>query len=58
MQLQNWMFFSLTVLKKTSYDELSDDAKSFIKNIENQLNTPVTIIGTGPAINHVVDRRN
>ncbi len=43
---------------KTSYDELSDDAKSFIKNIENKLNTPVTIIGTGPAINDVVDRRN
>ena len=43
---------------KTSYDELSDDAKSFIKNIEKELNTPVTIIGTGPAINDVVDRRN
>jgi adenylosuccinate synthase len=43
---------------KTSYDELSGDAKSFIKNIENELHTPVTIIGTGPAINDVVDRRN
>jgi len=43
---------------KTSYDELSDDAKSFIKNIENKLNTPVTIIGTGPSINDIVDRRN
>ena len=43
---------------KTSFDELSEDAKSFIKNIENELNTPVTIIGTGPAINDVVDRRN
>ena len=42
---------------KTSYDELSDDAKDFIKNIEDKLNTPVTIIGTGPAINDVVDRR-
>ena len=42
---------------KTSFDELSEDAKSFIKNIENELNTPVTIIGTGPAINDVVDRR-
>ena len=43
---------------KTSYDELSGDAKSFIKNIENKLNTPVTIIGTGPSINDIVDRRN
>ena len=39
-------------------DELSEDAKSFIKNIENELNTPVTIIGTGPGIDDVVDRRN
>ncbi|MDH3204482.1 MAG: adenylosuccinate synthetase [Nitrosopumilus sp.] len=43
---------------KTSFDELSDDAKSFIKNIENELNTPVTIIGTGPGVNDVIDRRN
>ena len=44
--------------EKTFQDELSNDAKSFIKNIEKELNTPVTIIGTGPAINDVVDRRN
>jgi len=43
---------------KTSFDELSEDAKLFIKNIENELNTPVTIIGTGPNINDVIDRRN
>ena len=42
---------------KTSYEEISDEAKSFIKNIEDKLNTPVTIIGTGPAINDVIDRR-
>ena len=42
---------------KTSFDELNDDAKAFIKNIEEKLNTPVTIIGTGPAINDVIDRR-
>ncbi len=42
----------------TSYDELSEKAKSFIKNIESRLNTPVTIIGTGPAINDIIDRRN
>ncbi len=43
---------------KTSYDKLSDDAKAFIKNIEIELNTPVTIIGTGPGVYDVVDRRN
>ncbi len=43
---------------KTSFEEISDEAKSFIKNIEEKLNTPVTIIGTGPAINEVIDRRS
>ncbi len=42
----------------TSYNDLPQNAKSFIKNIEQKLNTPVTIIGTGPAINDVIDRRN
>ena len=42
---------------KTSYEEISEDAKSFIKNIEDNLKVPVTIIGTGPAINDVIDRR-
>ena len=42
---------------KTSFEELSKDAQSFINNIENKLNTPVTIIGTGPAINEINNRR-
>ena len=42
---------------KTSYDELTDDAKSFIKNIEDQLNVPVTLLGTGPTVNDIIDRR-
>jgi adenylosuccinate synthase len=41
----------------TSFEELSSDAKSFIKNIEEKLSTPVTIIGTGPNVNEVIDRR-
>ena len=43
---------------KTSFSELSDDAKNFVLKIENELNTPVTIIGTGPAVNDVIDRRS
>lgn len=42
----------------TSYTDLPENAKSFIKNIEQKLNKPVTIIGTGPIINDVIDRRN
>ncbi|MCJ8306811.1 MAG: adenylosuccinate synthetase [Nitrosopumilus sp.] len=43
---------------ETLFDKLSDDAKAFIKNIEDKLNTPVTIIGTGPDIYDVIDRRS
>lgn len=42
---------------KTSYDDLSSEAKSFIKKIEDELGVPVTILGTGPAINETIDRR-
>ncbi|MEK0366341.1 MAG: adenylosuccinate synthetase [Nitrosopumilus sp.] len=42
---------------ETLFDNLSKEAKAFIKNIEDKLNTPVTIIGTGPDINDVIDRR-
>ena len=40
-----------------SMDELSSDAKSFIKNIEDKLEVPVTLIGTGPLVDDVVDLR-
>lgn len=42
---------------KNCYSDLSDDAKLFLENIENKLNTPVTLIGTGPSVNDVIDRR-
>jgi adenylosuccinate synthase len=42
---------------KTSYEELSDQAKSFIQKIEDELSVPVTIIGTGPETNAIIDRR-
>ena len=40
-----------------SMNELSSDAKSFIKNIEEKLEVPVTLIGTGPFVDDVVDIR-
>lgn len=42
---------------KTSYGSLDEEAKSFVKNIEDKLGVPVTLIGTGPAINDIIDRR-
>ena len=42
---------------KTSYDELSDEAKFFIKKIEDELGVPVTLLGTGPTVDDIIDRR-
>jgi adenylosuccinate synthase len=40
-----------------SFSDLSSPAKYFIKNIEDQLKVPVTLIGTGPDVNDIIDRR-
>ena len=42
---------------KISFDSLNTEAKSFIKKIETNLNVPVTLIGTGPNVNDVIDIR-
>jgi len=42
---------------KTSYDNLSQKAKEFIKKIESELGVPVTILGTGPAMHEIIDMR-
>lgn len=40
-----------------SYQELSQKAKTFIKNVEKEIKVPVTLIGTGPGTLEIVDRR-
>tara|TARA_B100001750_G_scaffold189168_1_gene158996 strand:- start:290 stop:1129 length:840 start_codon:yes stop_codon:yes gene_type:complete len=40
-----------------SFNDLDDKAKSFIKNIEERLQVPVTLIGTGPLVNDIIDVR-
>ena len=40
-----------------SFNDLNDDARSFIKNIEDKLEAPVTLIGTGPLLDDVIDIR-
>jgi adenylosuccinate synthase len=40
------------------FDKLSADAKKFISDIEGELGLKVTLIGTGPEIYDVVDRRS
>jgi len=40
-----------------SFSELSLEAKQFIRGIEEKLKVPVMLIGTGPGVEDVVDRR-
>ena len=40
-----------------NYEELPKDAVEFIHNIETQLKIPVTLIGTGPGVDEIIDRR-
>ena len=42
----------------TSSNDLDEDAKAFIKNIEEKLGVRVTLIGTGPSVNDVIDLRS
>jgi adenylosuccinate synthase len=41
----------------TSYADLTGEARSFIAGIEERLGVPVTLVGTGPAADQIVDRR-
>jgi adenylosuccinate synthase len=41
----------------TSFEELSEEAKRFIGEIENQIGIPVVLIGTGPSALDIIDRR-
>jgi adenylosuccinate synthase len=40
-----------------SFVDLSSPAKHFIKSIEDNLKVQVTLIGTGPDVNDIIDRR-
>jgi adenylosuccinate synthase len=39
------------------FDDLGSAAKSFVFKIENELGLPVTLIGTGPGQDQIIDRR-
>ena len=41
-----------------SFNDLTSEAKSFLKNIEEKLQVPVTLIGTGPLVDDTVDIRS
>jgi len=39
------------------YAELGADAKKFVKKIEDEVKIPVSLIGTGPGVEELIDRR-
>ncbi|OGD61470.1 adenylosuccinate synthetase [Candidatus Bathyarchaeota archaeon RBG_13_52_12] len=39
------------------YAELGVDAKKFVKKIENEVKVPVSLIGTGPSVDELIDMR-
>lgn len=41
----------------TEYDDLSDNAKSYVKNIQEKLGVPVTLISTGPELESTINKR-
>ena len=41
----------------SSYDDVPDEAKAFIAEIEEKVGLPVTLIGTGPGVEEIIDRR-
>ncbi|MTJ55880.1 adenylosuccinate synthetase [Anabaena sp. UHCC 0253] len=55
LQFLNYLFPSdenISVWKKLSYE-----AKAYIEKLENELNVPITLIGTGAAEKAMIDRR-
>ena len=40
-----------------TYADLTDSAKEFIASLESNLNVRVTLIGTGPGLGNIIDRR-
>ncbi len=41
----------------SSYDDVPDEGKAFIAEIEEKVGLPVTLIGTGPGVDEIIDRR-
>ncbi len=43
---------------KRRWEDLPSEARKWIENIENELKTPVTLIGTGEELDEIIDLRN
>jgi adenylosuccinate synthase len=45
------------IVGSNDYNSLPDEAKAFVKEIEEKVGLPVTLIGTGPGVKEIIDRR-
>lgn len=50
-------YLDWSALGCTDYDELPQKVTDFIEKVENVTGVPVTLIGTGPKDNEIIDRR-
>jgi len=39
------------------YEKLSQEARTFIEKVEEEIKVPVTLVGTGPGALEIVDKR-
>jgi adenylosuccinate synthase len=42
----------------TEYSKLTKKAKDFLKQAENDIGSPITLISTGPEITQIIDLRD
>jgi len=43
--------------KAKGFNDLSKEATTFVEEVEDSLKTPITLLGTGPSVEEVIDRR-
>lgn len=53
LNFANYLDYSCFSTNGTDINELPDKVQGFIRKLESSLNIPVTIVGTGPQIDHV-----
>ena len=58
LTLSDLYFLCHLALCRQLFEARIDEAKSFIKNIESKLQVSVTLIGTGPLVDDVIDIRS
>jgi len=51
-------YFDRSYAGTKNFDDLTNQMKSFVKEVEDKLTVPVTLISTGPDTDHIIDLRD